>query len=112
MVQENRLLQTPWLFGRHCISSDEWIPLRNQLLDLGLLRASGNGRYIPGRDFHHYTLWQLAQALHLFPQLADRQPTETPWYQRYHHIVEQRLQDDSHALQTTLAELFETDTPE
>jgi membrane protein len=109
-LREQDVLRKHWLLKQHRISADQWIPLRDKLLDEGLLQKTSSNRYVLGRDLNHYSLWELATALRQFPRvptLSDN--SQTPWLNQSLKVLREQLGDNKQAMAIPLAELFEED---
>ena len=110
-LREQDVLRQRWFLNQHCISADQWVPLRNKLLDEGLLQPTGNNRYMLGRDLNHYSLWQLATALKQFPNTPAFPDSEQHgWLERSQRLLHQQLNANQQAMNTPIAELFEEQT--
>jgi membrane protein len=107
-LSEKELLRSRWLLKQYRIASDQWIPLRNILLDAGLLQSTGNNRYLLGRDLNHYSLYQLAELLGQFPSLTGSPAIETDnWLSRSLSIFQNQHSANQQAMDVSLASLFE-----
>jgi len=107
-LQENYLLQKPWLFDRHSIAADRWVPIRNKLLDESLLRMSDNVHFVLGRDLTRYTLWDLYLLLGQSPESRYQGNEPPPWLARSLEYLNDADEHNQRVLSISLEDLFAT----
>jgi membrane protein len=106
-LQEQHLLQKPWLFDRHSLSSDRWTPIRDKLFKAGLIRISETGHFVLGRDLNRFTLWDLTRLLGKATSTQTAKDDELPyWFKQCVNHIETAQQQNKVELMTPLAELF------
>jgi membrane protein len=106
-VTEQYMLQDRWLFDQHRLSADSWTPIRNKLFQGGLLRNSGTGHFILGRDLRHYTLWDLCGLLGLTIESTQPQTSGLPdWFEQCLESIQTAKQQNQQSLNIPLATLF------
>ncbi len=106
-LQEQQLLQKPWLFDRYSIAADRWAPIRDRLFKGGLLRLADSGDYILGRDLNHYTLWDLSTLLGYPMDTYSGSQQELPlWFERCIKQIETAKHHHRQQLSLPLAQLF------
>lgn len=107
-IMEHDLLSQPWLFGCYTIASDQWAPLRNRLIEHGLLHISSTDGYIVGRDFHRYTLWDLNCIMN-FPLEPSPLTIDNPphWLTYSQQLFTELQANNKQAMSVSLAELLE-----
>ena len=107
MLSEQDVLKKAWLFGRYNMSIDQWAPLRNKLLGVGLLQIFNPGHLVLARDLHHYSLWDLTNDLQLatqpFPAAIDQPPH---WFDRSQQILTMLQINTQQTMDIALADLF------
>ena len=109
-VTEQHLLRQRWLLDRHSVSAERWTPIRDKLFSAGLLRETGNGEYVPGRDLSHFRLWDLLQVLGYVPDTPHLEHDVIPgWMERSIELLDSINNHDRQTLSMTLHELFATD---
>ena len=107
-LSEFELLSQRWFLKKHRISVDQWVPIREVLLREGLLRNTSGNRYVLGRDLHHYSLWQLAQALKQFPNAElTSQADDTEWMNQTLAILRDQTTANQQAMAISIGQLFE-----
>ena len=106
-IDDNELLQEPWLLGHYSVSADRWPGLRDKLLTAKLLGITQSGHYVLGKDLHHFTLLELLQLLDLTPQLCElKADSNTPWYHTVQKVLHETQDQQQAAYSMTLGELF------
>jgi membrane protein len=107
-VAEFYILQQPWLFKQHSISADRWTPIRNKLINAGLLRIADNGQFIIGRDLSLYSLWDLSRLLGYNPEFSSEAIDELPeWFQLSSEHILAAKQQNIDTLSIPLIQLFD-----
>ena len=107
-VAEFYILQQPWLFKQHSISADRWTPIRNKLINAGLLRTADNGQFIIGRDLSLYSLWDLSRLLGYTPEFSSEAADELPeWFQLSSEHILAAKQQNIDTLSIPLIQLFD-----
>ena len=110
-ISEQYLLQKPWLFRRHSISTERWTPLRDRLFKGGLLRSANAGHFILGRDLNNFTLWDLIQLMGKVPDTHTDSNGSTPlWFQRCVERLDSINKSNHNTLDIPLAKLFTDNT--
>ncbi|MGK0501007.1 MAG: membrane protein [Oceanicoccus sp.] len=107
-VTEQYLLQKPWLFDKHSISSDRWTTIRDKLFKSGLVRSADYGHFILGRDLNHFSLWELVRLLGHATDTRTRASEDLPvWFRNSIGPIENAKQQNQQTLDIPLAQLFE-----
>jgi len=112
-VSERELLHKRWLLGCYALSLERWAPLRDQLLDAGLIKIGQDSRFILGRDLGRFSLWQLCEQLGVVP--TEPPPgtlpgAANPWLKRCQTLLAQSRAGSQQQLGLSLAALFESGT--
>lgn len=111
LLQEHHVLQEAWLFNRHSISADNWTPIRDLLIEAGLLQIAKSGDFILGRDLNEYTLWDLSEQLgHATDIRSNPDEQYPPWFQQVTHHIEGVREHSKLELSVPLAILFKGDS--
>lgn len=106
-VSERYILQRPWLFNQHSISADRWMPIRNKLINAGLVHTADNGHFIIGRDLSLYSLWDLSRLLGYTPDISNQNIEGLPdWFQRSSEHILAAEQQNMETLSIPLIQLF------
>lgn len=106
-LNEQLLLQKPWLFDQQSISADRWTPIRNKLIQGGLLRIADSGHFILGRDLHQFTLWDLTCLLGLAVDASQSEQDHVPpWFEQCVETICAAKQQNQENLNISLAKLF------
>jgi membrane protein len=104
-ITQRQLIREPWL------PPARWATLRETLARTGWIRLATGDVVELNRDLGKCTLWQLIDALGLAPPVA-KPDTAPAWLTRYCELTGRWRAQDASLLETPLAALFASSTPD